>query len=944
VLKVYDEAGHYATFRSSGVLIDITRPTAGLVLHGITTDAEEPRWQASTERLFLHWHSFTDDGSGMGGYSLAIETHSTSTVRGFRRQPTADKEWGVISALSLGHNGTYHGVVKGYDNVGLWVKARSRGILVDATPPNITAFQLPSLETAGVREYTEAGGSYGGAADRNGTVEPVKLRYSSSRAFSFSWAANDQETGVVRAYLSAGSFQGGSDVISSEEATISGSGPSRTIAVSLDAAMDGVPLFWTLHTRNSVGRWSHRKLSYVVIVDTTAPTIYAIEHFIRVNVSDTLLTEERDVEEGGYQSTTAGIGCSWEAADAASNVDGLEHEGASVTEVTLLELAFNEWKHEGRGSADAAVVASTTVESPQQLHWFAQPVAHGSIYFCRVRIANRVAMVVTGLSDGVVVDTTPPNCIIADGIDDGSTVPAVDVEWQQDSGALTARWACEDPESGMRTVDAAAWDVGASAIISSGFDGGYQQVYRPTLTGFIVVMVPLVHTSSYSVKLRLTNRAALIAAEQTTGITVDITPPVCEYIHDGSGGSDMSAELNGQALATELALSYRCADAESGLASIEWRVGSQAGLDDVMTPKVIAGSDTALVATQDFGGTSTLPLLTSGWAYFSTITLRNHAGASGRYWSDGVLVDTTAPTVGTLSVKPLMPTSYTGGMTEVPGTAFAVTFNRWYDSESGLASYEYAVGGPAPSPSLTNMVDWTVLPNASLHAGTAHQFLASDLTVRAVGYNISLRATNRMGLQSASTVAHTVYLSNLSAGVVFDGEVGGGIDMDVQHSLSFVAASWRGFVDSGAEDSSELRIWWGLGEGDASEGCEPTDGTTSVIPLAPVEDHRRTGEWGEWYKFDAHHDEYEDGRHGFDGTDTLRVHPARTVGGGVSLNTSHVELFGGRSYFIKVVAANEHGHNVSACSDGFVVDRWVLTLLTDCRTDDRVGSKRRHTV
>ena len=76
------------------------------------------------------------------------------------------------------------------------------------------------------------------------------------------------------------------------------------------------------------------------------------------------------------------------------------------------------------------------------------PLQHGQTYFASFRAITGARNVLDSSSDGVVIDTTPPE-IVLEGLGVGVNISTPDVSYQKSVDSLSASWNIGEQESGL---------------------------------------------------------------------------------------------------------------------------------------------------------------------------------------------------------------------------------------------------------------------------------------------------------------------------------------------------------------------------------------------------------------------------------------------------------------------------------------------------------------
>src|SRR6185436_5521401 len=122
-------------------------------------------------------------------------------------------------------------------------------------------------------------------------------------------------------------------------------------------------------------------------------------------------------------------------------------------------------------------------------------------------------------------------------------------------------------------------------------------------------------------------------------------------------------------------------DGQSGIASYEWAVGTTSGGTNVQ-PFTAVGA-----ATSASNGALSL---TDGTQYFVTVRATNNVGLTVTATSDGVRVDATAPTGGTVNDGTAADRDWQSSLTTI-----SANWSGFADAQSGITRYEWGIGTSA---------------------------------------------------------------------------------------------------------------------------------------------------------------------------------------------------------------------------------------------------------
>jgi len=234
-----------------------------------------------------------------------------------------------------------------------------------------------------------------------------------------------------------------------------------------------------------------------------------------------------------------------------------------------------------------------------------------------------------------------------------------------------------------------------------------------TATEATISGLALTNGSTYYVNVRATNGAGLVSsAGSSNGIILDTTRPSTPTVTDQGTWTASTTELNA---------SWSSADAESGIKSYRYAVGTTPGGSNV-----VGWTDVGTAISANITGLS----LTHNQIYYVSVIATNGALADSLVGStDGITVDATAPTT---------PVVTDDGASQASRERLHATWTS-SDPESGIDKYEYCIGTSAGQ---NNIVGWT-------NVGLATSVTKTGLNLaEGSRYYISVRATNKVGLTS----------------------------------------------------------------------------------------------------------------------------------------------------------------------------------------------------
>lgn len=304
----------------------------------------------------------------------------------------------------------------------------------------------------------------------------------------------------------------------------------------------------------------------------------------------------------------------------------------------------------------------------------------------------------------------------------------------------------------------------------------------------------------YFITVEATNGAGFKTATYSDGIIVDSSPAVLKGVYfeaekKSIGKSQFIVQMDDRYLEFYW---NKATDAESGISSIEWCAGTSNNSCDIVALNPIS-LDATNVKHYLYEP------LASGTHVFVLLMVTNRAELTTTVVTKPLLIDTTPPSVGNVTVGTF------------PGTVYFKKGDtvkaKWYgfkDNESALDHYEWAV-----CQATTKGICFG--PYVNVGSNTT-----SNIDVQGIEFGVSyvvvIHAFNKAGLFSEAT-SNPFIVDNLSpsAGTVYDG-LHKRNDIEYQSSASQLSANWSPFKDvNGRIEKYELCIGTNQGSCDVSD-------------------------------------------------------------------------------------------------------------------------------
>ena len=326
---------------------------------------------------------------------------------------------------------------------------------------------------------------------------------------------------------------------------------------------------------------------------------------------------------------------------------------------------------------EANILPITSLGDSPAIQTSGMNLKHGRKYYTRVVVMNKLGLKTVMCSDGVIIDTTPP---IAGYLWDGAGED--DADFISSLRRVRAKFApFQDPESPMVKYEWKLTMKESDIPITSFVDIPLSQ-NTPMMDG-----LSLEPGASYYVTLRGTNAAGLQATVVSNGFVADNTPPNCPgKILDVTSKNDED-DVDFVRKLKSIQAKWKCTDKESGIHLQVVGVGTYPGGDDVTPFSVAQIVQVDGVQYVDLDDVTILPKV----RYHVTVKVYNGAGLRRTVTSDGILIDTTPPTVADQYIKD----GLQGRDKNFTNERFSFSAHweqAFTDAESGVVEYHIALG------------------------------------------------------------------------------------------------------------------------------------------------------------------------------------------------------------------------------------------------------------
>lgn len=416
---------------------------------------------------------------------------------------------------------------------------------------------------------------------------------------------------------------------------------------------------------------------------------------------------------------------------------------------------------------------------------------HNQSYFSTVFSYNNAlnSKSANSSSDGVLVDTTSPiSGVVFDGLEGKR-----ELKYSSETVSKFANWkGFSDPESG---IDRYKVDVFINNDLKNTFDVGRQ-------TKFDDHTISMGHTDKIYFTVHGINGADLEVTAQSDGFNVDLTPPILTEI----SGSEQGVAYQNQK--EELRLAWEFRDSESGIEEYRtiiyetkygikqkfWPTNDNFNSSKPLSPYVTKTEVTLSNLNMNDGALYTLH-----------VTAINGALLSTAHETDGVTIDTTAPSAPGVHIglpKDEENIDENGNVLHSDQKGIRASWSG-RDSESDIKSFLVAVGTATEPESILPFTDYgkettAYIQNIQLETSSENNKL----------YVISVKAINGAGLVSSPGKSRSIFIQKANVpGIVFDGRTLYEDEMYTTDHTS-IAASFYGFS---SESCNIISYEWAIG-------------------------------------------------------------------------------------------------------------------------------------
>ena len=840
VVRAEDRAGGSSNAISKSFIIDITPPSITKLYHG--QEFEQIEYTRTKDHLFKAFFEISEDISNIVSYSVGVSTfpggNDIISFRQYETNVTANiirVNWTSVNAKTLVNGRKYYITVKSTNPAGLFSITSSLPLIFDNEPPLVSHVfdgweiqdsqyhPFPNIYRIHWQKITDISGieEIVGCLSSTPAVNECNLHPKvkiSNKATSYTFTNISLHSGIhCYAYLRVKDKAGNYGNFWSNGALIDTSPPKKGQVVDGPGGSDRI---YQRETNILYATWSgffenESSIHHYELAFGTSPNDFNVQPFTNIGLitsspsSNLLVSELKNgvlyyaqvvaynvlgirsdiaISDGVLVETTPPI---FVSAVSDGKVYGVDFDYSS----NLTSLSFN-WKCEDNdtrlrqvfvgvgtqpGIQDISVYR--TVLPYQTSYTFdGLNLTRGLRYFSTVKCINNVGLQNSMSSDGVIMDSTPPELKY---INIGDKRHGASIHMVGQGSGLLASWKFSDFESNVIRYKISIQHMQSNRLIF----GPLEYPGNQTSEYLVLRKNDFRHKEHYVLSLTAFNGVGLHSTAMSNGFLVDGTAPICTKVYD--------ATLNGDKTSfschiSKLAIHANCIDAETGISKYMFAIRNfNSSKHIVPFHRVNTNFNSTSILVVDGSGKQ-LVKLEHGAQYQVGVRVTNNVNLTNDYWTSGVTIDTTGP------VFRRVTSSY-----NVHSNAIRVVWGL-FDDESGIKSLYWSMH---TSPNLENPEHFTKI----LH-NTTEILVDPDISFN-LGrtYYVYLKAINNAGLS-------TLFVSN---GVVVDrtppsaGRVSAAFSLpenydgnpNMTDGASF-PVRWVGFID---KESGIQSYKWAIG-------------------------------------------------------------------------------------------------------------------------------------
>jgi hypothetical protein len=701
-----NRAGLVSSSCSWPFVFDRTPPRTGSIEITSSSGVKKDYFK-SDENVRVRWSGFQDAESGIRNYDISV-VHSNRKTLNYTCKSTEVELEVLIDTSLLPPGKAYSIVVKSTNYAGLESSVSSTPFTIDNTPPLYTG---------------------------NEDELPKRYFYPDPHSLKVVWEDFEDHQSPVELYeIGIGSQEFGDDIYKFTK-----TGLCRHFRFSGLDIRDNQPYHVTINAYNRAGLVTSLSLEEIIF-DQSPPTGN------NESVKDGLSHD--DIDFMSSESTVSAI---------LEYIEDTE-SGIEKIEYCVGTMPFN-----------CLIKSFTPIHGNWSFICMDCKIEAEMTAFATFRVTNGAGLSAIFVSDGVTVDSTPPEIQI---IYDGRKAEYPDIENTYSNWTPTITWyGARDIESDLRSCQWRIVEKESNTTVYVKTLHKADIAYNIRHTEKSPDTIKLEPDSSYLNVIQCWNYAGLTSHQFSNGWLVVEQWPIPSYVINGLGPHDMKYDVNGEILKASWGVFH--ADSKDPVIKYEWAIGTFGEIDNILEFTDV-GLNTKVSLTLSESDITLRP----GIEYYTTVRATTLSGWTSNKTSSGFIVDKTSPSAGIVNVSHKILNQNTNDVD------YTISWKGFADSETGIDSYAYCLG-------YIKNVCSTTLYNAGLASqGTVRGLLLETQDTPLYGIVI---ATNKAGLKmEVSSNSLQIDFTPPVTGTVLDGVDS---DLDYISSSDTLATTWSAFTD-----------------------------------------------------------------------------------------------------------------------------------------------------
>lgn len=399
------------------------------------------------------------------------------------------------------------------------------------------------------------------------------------------------------------------------------------------------------------------------------PEVYDLRQYAKISVGITYYITAKGTNIAGITNTKSSSGT--QVTGSSTTAPEVSDDGSYTSEKTTLHFTWNftacpreitGYQYQIR-SSQGVIKSWTAYDSGGKALQHSSQVSllvtglnltNNTLYYCDVRaVYSNGTYSDTGSSDGILVDYTAP------------VISRFTVPLYAGIKGIKLDWETTDPESGVKCYLGLGTTCGATDVTKGWLTVGNLKTYQINVDSSGNT-IQFENGGRYYATLMIENGAGLSIQQTSGSIKTDLTPPPVPVVLDDGSYTNQADRLRANWKWTK-------PDPESGVREYQYTV---------TTKRALAGGEMWFSGGLETEMELTGLCLIQGKTYYIAVKAVNNAGDESVGFSNGILIDTTAPD----PPQAIDSGDYSLSQNSLQATLLAS------DSQSGISGYKVSLG------------------------------------------------------------------------------------------------------------------------------------------------------------------------------------------------------------------------------------------------------------